>query len=275
LSGRVECVLPDPTDSEGAIVPETAQPQGPVQPADAPAIDVSSLPLRIQQPVRELAQILCELASDNLKGLVVFGAALGHSFDPTRMRTQSVAVLDHINLAMLDALRAKGVKFGKMGLQAPLIMTPRYIDESRDVFPVELLEIQQRHVVVFGHDHFQDLAFDRPDVRLQCEREFKRALIQLRQGLLAVAHRDKVLIDLCLAAAEHVARILRAVLWLKGKDSPASMREVIDAARPVVDMSLGGLRGAIDPQAGNDFARFEALYHDVEALAEWVDKLET
>jgi len=258
-------------------VPENAQPQEPTQKpdADAPAIDVSSLPPRIQQPVGELAQMLCKLASDNLKGLVVFGAALGDSFDPTRMRTQSVAVLDHVDLAMLNELRAKGVKFGKMGLLAPLIMTPRYIDESRDVFPVDLLEIQQRHVVVFGHDNFQDLSFHRPDVRLQCERELKRALIQLRQGMLAAAHRDKVLIDLCLAAAEHVARILRAVLWLKGKDSPASMHQVIDAARPVVDLSLNGLRGALDPRAGGDFSRFEALYHDVEALAEWVDKLET
>jgi hypothetical protein len=277
VSGRVECVLPDPTDSEGAIVPETAQPQDPAQKPDAPTptIDVSSLPPRIHQPVRELAQMLCELASDNLKGLVVFGAALDDSFDPTRMRTQSVAVLGRVDLAMLNELRSKGVKFGKMGLLAPLIMTPRYIDESRDVFPVDLLEIQQRHLVVFGHDHFQDLAFHRPDVRLQCERELKRTLIQLRQGLLAAAHRDKVLIDVCLAAAEHVARILRAVLWLKGKDSPASMREVIGAAGPVVDMSLNGLRAAADLEAGDDFARFEALYRDVEALAEWVDKLET
>ncbi|HUW82243.1 MAG TPA: hypothetical protein VMZ31_05520 [Phycisphaerae bacterium] len=257
-------------------MPETAQPQEPTQTddADTPAIDVSSLPPRVQQPIHELAQILRELASDNLKGLVVFGAALTDSFDPTRMRTQSVAVLDHVDLAMLNELRTKGVKFGKMGLQAPLIMTPRYIDQSRDVFPVDLLEIQQRHAVVFGEDHFRDLGFHRPDVRLQCERELKRALIQLRQGLLAAAHRDKVLTDLCQAAAEHVVRILRAVLWLKAKDAPASVREVVDAARPVVDMPLNGLRGAVDLEAGDDFARFEALYRDVEALAEWVDKLE-
>ena len=258
-------------------MPETAQPQDPARQADTdmPTIDVSSLPVRRQQPVRELAQILCELASDNLKGLVVFGAALGDSFDPTRMRTQSVAVLDHVDLTMLNQLRTKGVKFGKMGLQAPLIMTPRYIDESRDVFPVDLLEIQQRHVVVFGDDHFRDLAFHRPDVRLQCERELKRALIQLRQGLLAAAHRDKVLTDLCQAAAEHVVRILRALLWLKGKDAPASMRRVVDAARTVVDIPLNGLRAAIDLQDTEDFARLEALYRDVEALAQWVDKLET
>ena len=257
-------------------MPETAQPQVPARRADAgiPTIDVSSLPPRLQQPVRELAKILCELASDNLKGLVVFGAALTDSFDPTRMRTQSVAVLDHVDLAMLNQLRTKGVTFGKMGLQAPLIMTPRYIDESRDVFPVDLLEIQQRHVVVFGDDHFKDLAFHRPDVRLQCERELKRALIQLRQGLLAAAHRDKVLTHLCQAAAEHVVRILRAVLWLKAKEAPASMREMVDTARPVVDMSLDGLRAAIDPEDAQDFARLEALYRDVEALAQWVDKLE-
>lgn len=240
----------------------------------AEPINVSALPAVARQPVQEVASLLLELARENLKGFTVFGGVLATDFDPKWMRIQSAAVLGRIDLAMLNELRPKGLKLGKLGIQAPLIMTPDYIEASCDAFPIDLLEIQQLHATVFGCDYFQDLQFARPDVRLQCERELKRALIQLRQGLLAAAHQDKVLRHLCLAAAEHATRVLRAILWLKDHKVPPSIRGTVDAVRPVVQMELAGLKAALLPELPPDFSRFEAVYHDVESLSRWVDKLQ-
>ena len=64
-------------------------------------------------------------------------------------------------------------------------MTPAYLSGSVDSFPLELLEIQQRRAVLWGDDYFADLKLDQADVRLQCERELKRILLGMRQGLLA------------------------------------------------------------------------------------------
>lgn len=236
--------------------------------------DLSAVPSRIQQPARRLGEILLELGGEGLEALVVFGAALTDEFDPKRMRIQSVAVLGRMDLAMLNELRSKGVKLGKAGLQAPLIMTPQYIESSRDAFPIELLEIQQLHATIHGRECFDELKFSPADMRLQCERELKRSLIQLRQGLLGSAGRDKVLADLCLAASEHAVRILRAILWLKHQAAPKPARRVIEAARSVVEMQLNGLIAVAVANVPGDFARFEALYQDTEALAHWVDKLE-
>ncbi|MFQ6048591.1 MAG: hypothetical protein ACE5K7_04435 [Phycisphaerae bacterium] len=247
---------------EGQTVPEEQQEQ----------LDLQGLRSELRQPVKTLGELLLELAGENLRSLVIFGLAVTDQFDPKKMRIQSVAVLERMDLGMLNVLRMRGIKLGKQGLQAPLIMTPQYIDASRDVFPIELLEIQQLHVLVYGTDLFADLQFGRADMRLQCERELKRGLIQLRQGLLAAATRDKVLTEVALAAAEHAVRVLRAILWLKQRACPAGPAETVDAAESALEMKLRGLRAALVAEIPTDFAAFEALYNDVESLARWVDE---
>ena len=103
---------------------------------DKSDIDVSSLPELVQPSVRNLAQLLLELAGDNLQALAVFGSLRSEDFDPKRMSVRNVAVLKKMDLVLLDRLRSHGPRLGRRRLQAPLFMTERYIDPSRDSFPV-------------------------------------------------------------------------------------------------------------------------------------------
>ena len=102
-------------------------------------------------------------------------------------------------------------------IAAPLIMTPEYIDASVDVFPLEFIEIQQRHFCVFGPDHFEGLSFDHTHVRLQCERELKTLLISMRQALLSAAGHEKLFKTIEADVADRLMRTLRGLLWLHEK----------------------------------------------------------
>ena len=239
---------------------------------DKSDINTSSLPLPVHPAVRTLAELLLDSAGQNLLSFAVFGAVLTDDFDPNRMPVRSVAVLERMDLALIDSLRSHGPRLGRRHLQAPLFMTEQYIDQSRDSFPVELLEIQSLHAVVLGKDCFDSLEFSRGDVRLQCERELKAILITMRQGLLS-SHKDAMLAALLDAAVEQLVRILRAFLWLKDVESPPDAAAVLSAADKLIARPLTGLRDSLSSPGKATFEKFQQVYKDIEALAKYVNEI--
>ncbi len=235
----------------------------------------SALPVPYRDGFEQFARALVELAGDRLLGLSAFGGWLisDRFFEGTPAR--SVVVLNRIDLKMLSQLASSGARFGKQNVSAPLMMTPEYIKASCDVFPLELLEIQQLHAVVCGEDHFADLEFERNDVRLQCERELKSELIQLRQGLLAAAGRHKLLGELCLAVAERTVRILRGVLYLADPSNLAkSASDVVKQAAKQTDVGLGTLGRLVGRPPEIGMPEFERLYEEIAHLATYADTLQ-
>jgi hypothetical protein len=231
------------------------------------------VPAFLRGPVYEYAGLVRELAGSNAEALVLYGAVVAGSFEPDRHVARSVLVLGQIDLRMLKRLAEHGGKLGKLLISAPLIMTPAYIRDSLDTFPLEMLEIQQQHVTLFGREYFSDLPFTRDHIRLQCERELKVVLIGLRQGLLAAAGREKLLGDLETGWAENLMRTVRGLLWLMGDTEPKPGAAVLDAVEMVADRRLDGVRAALDPSGDHGWRDFEHLYEDVAALGAKVDAL--
>lgn len=227
----------------------------------------------MQPACAQYTALMQDLAGDNLAGLTAYGPVLDSDFDATRMTASSVLVLDQIDLSLLRRIAEHGPELGRKHLAAPVVMTPDYIRGSLDTFPLELLEIHQHHATLAGRDFFDDLTFQTEHVRLQCEREFKRILIRLRQGLLAASGRELAIEELELDIGQHILRTARGLLWLKGKADHASRDTVVSECERLVGDSLPGIRGALELYGEHGMRQFDALYHDVESLAQVADEL--
>jgi hypothetical protein len=230
---------------------------------------------RVIAPMRErvgsYARLIQELFGESGKALTVFGAVLIDGFNVDRDTVRSVLVVERIELPHLRRLADRGAKLGKTGVAAPLIMTPDHISTSLDTFPLELMEIQQQHATLFGQDYFSELSFETAHVRLQCERELKRILIGMRQGLLASAGRERLVPVMGKDAAHDLVRTLRGLLWLKGHKEFKDTIEVIRQIETLTTRKLPGLRTAVHSAMPAGWKDFDHLYHDVEALGEIVN----
>ena len=133
-----------------------------------------------QSAVRFLVQKLTDDLGDNLESLSVVGSALTGDFHPRKSDINTVAVVGTRSQKLLRQLAGYGSSMGRLRLQAPLLMTKEYIQQSLDVFGVEFLDFQLNHATIVGTDPFKELAFKKEDVRLQCERELKSAHTQKR-----------------------------------------------------------------------------------------------
>lgn len=232
---------------------------------DAPTLD--QVPDAARGHVAPFATTVRELAGDNLLGLTLFGPVLTEEYDATITNVTSVAVLDRIDLNFLRRLAERGVQLGKQHVAAPLVMTPSYIQDSLDAFPLELIEIHQKHLTIFGSDHFAEIKPANEHVRLQCERELKRLLLRVRQGILAAAGRNGVLADLLADVGQHAVRTLRGMLWLHDDRAYHSPFEVLDRIEKGTGRSYPGLRNVLRVGALLEPADVDAVYSDAEALA--------
>jgi hypothetical protein len=208
----------------------------------------------------------------DLLGMVLYGAVLDAGFDERRSAATSAVVLRHIELETLRRLGEQGVRWGRRGIAAPLVLTPEFIESSCDSFPLELLEIKQNHVTLVGEDHFTPLELKREHVRLQCERELKRIKMRMRQGLLAAAGRDALLAELEADIGLHVVRTMRGMLWLKKMTTYLPAPEVIAKCAELAGRPLASLREALQRKEPRGWEAYSALYADVEALAELANR---
>lgn len=234
---------------------------------------IERLPDRLHEPVRAYAQWVQQTLRTDVAALVFYGLVVGDELDLSAQPARNVLVLEKVNLDVLWKLGEHGTRHAKAGIAAPVVMTPEYINRSLDTFPLELLEIQQQHVLIFGKDLFSDLTFVDAHLRMQCERELKVALLTMHDALLSTGGRDRLLHPVVANVAEGLVRIIRGIAWLKGIREPHPTLETVAAVEEAFARKLPGIHSALDRTQRHDWPAFKTLYDDVHTLGTLVDAL--
>ena len=236
---------------------------------------------QIRDSVRDFAEKLTTVLGDNLQSITLVGSSLTDGFAPGQSDINTVIVLAEQKLDSLNAVAAMAKPMSRKKISPPLLMTPSYIERSLDVFGVEFLDFQLTHQTILGDDPFAALAFEKKDVRLQCERELKAMLIRLRQGYIAAAANKKLVRDILISTARGLAPLLRAMLWLKDCDRPPGSNATFAKAaeefsiKPDSLASPGKWRREKTRLTETQMqSAFESIYATVEQLAGIVDELE-
>lgn len=115
---------------------------------------------------------------------------------------------------------AKGVQ--------PLLMELEEWRKAADVFSIELADMNDAHVPLFGKDPSANHVVQTPILRLQAERELRAKLLHLHGGMLLAANDPRRLGQLFIHALPSFTTYLRTALRLAGAAVPATTQEVID-----------------------------------------------
>ncbi|MFH0919248.1 MAG: hypothetical protein V1913_02715 [Fibrobacterota bacterium] len=110
----------------------------------------------------------------------------------------------------------------------PFALSQRFLQESLDTFPLEILEFQSDCRPLLGENPLTGLAPDARNIRLQCERELKGKGMHLRSALFHRT-RDSELRELIHRSSGDFHRIYLGILTLKG--APIALSPVQAAGR--------------------------------------------
>jgi len=217
---------------------------------------------------------------DALHSLHIVGSALTPDFDEKVSDINSVIVLKEMDLRFVEFLAPLGKTFKKKGIGAPLIMTPAYIGNSLDVFPIEFFDIHLIHKTVYGDDIFSGLDFDRRHLRLQCEREIKSKLIWLRQGYLSSFGDKKLLTERLAESITGYLPLFRAVIFLLGQKPPVRRRDVVTTLQEITRVDTDIFEKMLRLKhkelrlSGEELkTAFEDYYRATEKIATTIDEL--
>lgn len=220
------------------------------------------------------------LAPDFLAACLT-GSVLNQGFDIEQSGINVLVVSRSLDSARLDAI-AKAIPVPAKGAPRfePLFMSLGNIEKSLDSFPIEWLEIQERHMLLEGDDIVAGLKVSHTDLRLQCEREMRGKFIQLRQTYLLHHAKPAQLNQALAASASGFAALFRTLLRLRGEIVPATAGQVIERVADVFELDAQGLLAAHLARYGGHkqtphegLADYRAFLLQIERLTIAIDQL--
>jgi hypothetical protein len=238
-----------------------------------PAPEIVALASRWLAPVR--AALGSEFVSACLTGSV-----LTQGFDPKHSHVNLLIVARSLDTATLDAIARAMPAQRKPPLVEPLFITRGQIEASLDSFPIEWLEIQERHLRLEGEDVFGGLVVPRTYLRLQCEHELRGKHIQLRQTYLLHFGDAPMLARSLRASASGFATLFRTLLRLRGETLPADPTRVIQRVADLYGLDSQRLLSAhllryaaARPKADEVHALYGRFLTEVERLVDALNEL--
>lgn len=190
-----------------------------------------------------LAPVRAALDTDFLAAYLT-GSVLTSGFDPKTSRVNLLVVVRALPAETLDRLAVALPVTKKAPHFEPLFMTKDQAIASLDVFPIEWLDMLERHMRLEGDDLFQGLEVPRTWLRHQCEHELRGKHIRLRQEYLVSGGRTERLREVLTRFASGFHTLFRTLLRLRGEDPPASTERVIERVADLYGLDARGLLGA-------------------------------
>jgi len=227
------------------------------------------MPWRItpERVAEEAGSALAALLQDALRSVVLYGEWARPGPRAHRADVHLVAVAEPLTFAHLQRAAQWWARWHRHGVATPLLLSATDLARSRDVFPLEFLEIRAQHRTLAGADLFADLAVGAACVRAQCEREAKGKLLRLRALYLELSGSTRALRALMLDSRRTFLLVMRGLLYLCGEPWRGDERDVLDAFErrygcqlPVLaTMAAAPAEAAIEQRFADYLAEIELL----------------
>ncbi len=220
------------------------------------------------------------LYGEDLVAIMLYGSAAAGEHVPGRSDINLVVVLRKLTPALLRKAAGHLRSWHRKGFATPLFFDPEILDDSLDVFPIEFLDMQERHRMLWGPDLFADLRIERANLRLQCEQELRGKAMKLRQSYVESAHAPADLERILGMAVSSMVVLARTVLRLSGEDPRGGAEAILERTQVRFATSTASLRKAYQLKRGDirlAGSGLEVLYQgvleEVQGLVQVVDGL--
>jgi hypothetical protein len=182
-----------------------------------------------EKQITEFIRRLRAASGENLQSVILYGSAADGEFHPDFSNVNLLCILRESSFTRLTAMAPAVEWWTRQKHHAPLVLTREELERSTDVFSIELLDMQQRHRVLFGDDVLSGLHIPLDLHRAQLEYELREKLILLRERLLLAVNNKKHLWELMLGSLSTFTTLFRHGLIALGDVPPKAKREAVQA----------------------------------------------
>lgn len=182
----------------------------------------------MEAKLTELVGKLKKEAGENLRAVVLFGSAVTGEFVAEHSDLNILCIVERASAEALEELHDVAAWWSKKGNPVPLVFTMEELQRSADVFAIEMLDMKQRHRMLYGEDFLVNLEVPMHLHHLQVERELRSKWLRLRQAILEAPHKNRVLLQIMVESVSAFCALFRHALMALGNHLPPTKREAID-----------------------------------------------
>jgi hypothetical protein len=206
------------------------------------------------------------LYGDDLVAVFLYGSATTGEHVPGRSDINVAVVLSRLTPTLLRKVSGRLRAWTRQGFATPVFFDPEFLRGGADAFPIEFLDMQAHHRLLWGPDILGDLRIDTAPLRRQCEYELRRTLVRLRQAYVESAHSPKELEAVLASAASGLVVLARTLLHLAHADAGGGTVAILDRVAATFGVTTGHLRQAWQLKRGEirmSGSELEILYRAV------------
>ena len=237
---------------------------------------------RDARSLARLVEDLRGLHGEALRAVLLVGEAAGPEYRPRVTPLSVVVVVAELSAETLRRMRPHVPAWRRLRIPVPVLLDAATIDRSLDVFPLELLELRDRHRVLYGRaEAIEEIEVALPYLRLELEEQLRGKLLHLMSAYLEAGPSPRALRRLLLDSSPGFAVLLRGLLRLRGGEGaprPADPEELIGAVATQLGVDLPSLRrldrvrrGREKLPRGDLEPLFDGYLADVRRLGQLVD----
>jgi len=236
----------------------------------------------IQKQVIPFCQRMLDCFPGRISSICLYGSAAVGDYIPKRSDINIMIMVDRLGMEELQTCLKLIKKGRKKRITAPLFLTAEHIHTSADAFPIEFLEMKEKHIHIYGMDPFLDLIIDPKNLRLQCEQQIKGKLIRMRQAYLEAGLKKRQILGLLITSFTSLLPVLRNTIRLMEPTAmpPKSNQEII--LRVCKDFQLDNevflnilkiKKGFVKPDKEMVHSIFEDYIYNLTDLAKKIDQI--
>ena len=230
--------------------------------------------------LQEFVERLKSAGGANLVSVVLYGSALSPDFHPEYSDLNVLCVMGELSAQTLAAMSPAADWWTGKKNPMPLFFSKDELLTGADIFPIELLDMQRRHRLLYGEDLLKGLDVPLTLHRIQVEHDLRTNLLRLRQHYLAVRGKSGKVRDLLLESVTSFLTLFRHAVIVMGGPPPASRREAVQQLGsklgfdPAIFILLMDARaGKADAKSMDVESAFSKYMQGIHAVVQAVDAL--
>lgn len=190
--------------------------------------NLSSLQEKVRSAVEQYFGRVVEAFPSQVDSCYLYGSVVTSDFQLGRSDINSLVLFETFMHAEMERMRPIVQSGLKEKIVAPLCLSVSTFERSADTFPLEFIEIQDKHLQLYGErNRVQALEIKPEDLRLKLEEQIKGKLIRLREIFMESGDQPKLLLKVLSTAQRDLYPVFRNLLRLKTGQVPPVVKEAV------------------------------------------------
>jgi len=206
---------------------------------------IEGLPEESQQQLRGYVKDVRATYGDQLDGILLYGSAVRGEFVPGRSNFNIVLVLKSYAGESLKKYGPLHRRWAKEQVVVPLFLTQDDLQAASLVFPLEYLEIQEHHRVLWGQDPFVGFKVDQRHLAGEVLQSLRGNLLRLRQRYVEGGGTEEAITILLPLSVTTLFPPLRGLQRLLGRPVLSQSEPLLNDIESHLAFDGSGLRDAL------------------------------